>query len=350
MAGAISMRISHGYTIDMEGKDPLISLVERGAEEFYVATMPGKWLVDTLPFLAYIPKWLPGMGFKRQAEIFRKHHFEQTDRPHMFVKSAILEGTALPSFTSTIMQTQVDKETEYATKFAAMAIYGGGSDPVVATIHTFIILMALHPDVQENAKKEIKSIIGNNRLPTFSDRLNLPYIDALLKEVLRFHTVGRTGIPHRATKDDIYEGYLIPRNSIVIPHMWHITHDPVTYHNPSQFLPSRFISEHSKPPELDPATFMYGFGKRVCPGITLAQDIVFIASVMTLTVFKIEKMDEMSSDTEFKCEFGAGTVSHPKPLPVKFIPDSMESQFLLDEISREPRGQSDARLLSTLAQ
>lgn len=55
--------------------------------------------------------------------------------------------------------------------------------------------MTLHPDVFQRARAEIDSVVGTERLPTFEDRPDLPYIDAILKECLRWRTVAPTGEP-----------------------------------------------------------------------------------------------------------------------------------------------------------
>ena len=83
--------------------------------------------------------------------------------------------------------------------------------------------MSLYPEVQRKAQEELDSVIGSERLPTFADRERLPYIDAIVKETLRWHTVGPVGLPHAATEDDMYNGYFIPKGSIVIGNAWSVT-------------------------------------------------------------------------------------------------------------------------------
>jgi hypothetical protein len=53
----------------------------------------------------------------------------------------------------------------------------------------------VHPEVQKRAQEELDSVSGPNKLPTFEDRPNLPYIDAVVKESLRWHPVAPMGIP-----------------------------------------------------------------------------------------------------------------------------------------------------------
>lgn len=49
--------------------------------------------------------------------------------------------------------------------------------------------MMRYPEVQERAQKEIDAIVGTHRLPDFEDRSSLPYVDAILRETLRWHPV-----------------------------------------------------------------------------------------------------------------------------------------------------------------
>jgi cytochrome P450 len=53
----------------------------------------------------------------------------------------------------------------------------------VATISSFLLALALYPEVQIHAQEELDHLIG--RLPTFDDRPTLPYIEGIVKETLR---------------------------------------------------------------------------------------------------------------------------------------------------------------------
>ncbi|KNZ79591.1 O-methylsterigmatocystin oxidoreductase [Termitomyces sp. J132] len=343
-AGAISLRISHGYTIETEKADPLVNLVETAAKDFYVATIPGAWLVDIFPIMKYLPEWMP---FKRAAAIYRSHNVEQTERPHDFVKNRMRAGAELPSFTSDMMNAGPDEATVHAVKYAATAIYGGGSDPAVAALSTFMLLMILHPAVQKRARDELDFVVGTKRLPNFNDRPRLPYLEALMKEVMRWHVTGRIGIPHRATQDDIFNGYHIPKDSIILPHMWNITRDPQLYSNPSEFHPERFLPKEGHTPELDPKTYIFGFGRRACPGKDFANANMFITIAMTLSVFEISRgKDENGMEIEPRCEFEGGTVSHPLPFAFSLKARSPEAEYLIRTVNDEaPRRPSDGPYL-----
>lgn len=89
--------------------------------------------------------------------------------------------------------------------------------------------MALYPEAQRKGQEEIDRVIGNKRLPTFSDRDNLPYINAMVKEILRWHPVVPTNLPHVSTHDDMCHGYFIPKGSIVLANIWFVQPIPYLY-------------------------------------------------------------------------------------------------------------------------
>jgi len=62
-------------------------------------------------------------------------------------------------------------------------MYLGGADTTVSALQTFILAMTLYPEVQRRAQAEIDQIVGNSRLPDFSDQDALPYVQAVLKEI-----------------------------------------------------------------------------------------------------------------------------------------------------------------------
>jgi cytochrome P450 len=80
--------------------------------------------------------------------------------------------------------------------------------------------MAQSPEIQAKAQSEIDTIIGPDRLPKFSDRDQLPYVNALISETLRCSPNGPVGLPHACRTDDIYNGYFIPKGSLVFANIW----------------------------------------------------------------------------------------------------------------------------------
>lgn len=90
----------------------------------------------------------------------------------------------------------------------------------VSSLACFFLAMTIGPKFQRKAQEEIDRVVGPSRLPTIADRDLLPYVEAIIKEVLRWHPVAPMGIPHSSTDDDICDGYFIPKGSMLLANIW----------------------------------------------------------------------------------------------------------------------------------
>ncbi|KAJ7104566.1 cytochrome P450 [Mycena crocata] len=323
--GAISLRIAYGYHIrDGPEQDPYIEMFETAVSNFAKSTTPAAFLVDIIPALRYWPEWLPGGGFHTTARIWGKQLHDTIDTVYDYVKTQMAAGTAEPSFASALLEEQ--RHEDYLIKWAAASIQAGGSETTAAQLEAFMLAMMLYPDVQVAAQTELDVIIGSDRLPELSDRAQLPYIDALCKEVLRWHVAAPTGVPHRTREDYIYDRgqgskpLLIPRDALVITNIWKMTHDPEQYADPMVFNPSRFIATATKAAELDPTKICFGFGRRICPGKLLADSALFMACSAILAVFNVSKPFENGAFVEPNLGQTTGTASHPFPFKCSVTP------------------------------
>ncbi|KAL4798677.1 cytochrome P450 [Aspergillus venezuelensis] len=328
LAGAVILKITYGYEIDQGdgADDPLVDIADTALVNFSISARPGTWAVDLFPALKYIPSWVPGASFQRTAALFRKQTEALADVPWAFVKRQMnSSSTYNPSYVSNLLDAnpgiRVGSPEETSIRWTAASLYGGGADTTVSTIATFYLAMTLFPDVQKTAQAEIDTVIGRSRLPSSDDREKLPYINALVKEALRWHPVIPMGLPHRAMVDDSCNGYLIPKDSVILANLWAFTHDENTYKSPSEFNPSRFLGDS---PEKDPHTLVFGFGRRICPGRVLADRTIFLAIAQSLAAFEIQPPKSGGRD-EYKTkdqqqfsrtQFSPGVISHSKPFDV----------------------------------
>ena len=77
--------------------------------------------------------------------------------------------------------------------------------------------MAMYPDIQQKAQKELEKVVGPERLPTYDDYEELPYVQAIFLECMRWLPVTPLGLSHRVIQDDHYNGYVIPKGTIIVP-------------------------------------------------------------------------------------------------------------------------------------
>ncbi|KAJ6588504.1 cytochrome P450 [Mycena capillaripes] len=308
---SIALKIAYGYDVSTDN-DRLVTLIEDGGRVMATINQPF-FFVEILPFLRFLPSWFPFATFKRVLAASKKVLDTVDVVPFQWAKTTIESGTYAESFVSQHLHSdegRVMKEEEVAIlKWTADGIYAGGAHTTTSAIASFFLLMSTHPDIQKRAQDEIDQIVGRDRLLTLDDQRSLPYVAALLKELLRYAPVAPLGLKHRVTTDDIYNGYLIPKGSTITANIWAITHDSELYPNPSVFDPTRHLGGN---PQKDPFNLVFGYGRRVCPGAALAEDSLFLAVANILATFNIYKaLDGEGKEIQPDVEWRTSVVTFP---------------------------------------
>ncbi|KAJ8521448.1 hypothetical protein ONZ45_g1855 [Pleurotus djamor] len=294
---AIVLNISYGHQVSEKG-DEYVALADRALTGLQTAGLFGTYLVDYVPALKYVPAWMPGAGFQRQAREWRRHTVEMATQPFGMVRRWMNDGAASESFVATELDEEnVEEEKATIVKNVGATIYAAGADTTVSSVLSLILAMALYPDVAKKAQSEIDRVTGG-RLPQFSDEL--PYI------LLRWHPVTPMGLARTVSEDDEYRGYRIPKGTTVLPNVWGILHDETTYPDPLVFNPDRFADPAANEaaginPVPDAA---FGFGRRMCPGRWLAFQSIWIAVASILTVYDIlPPLDEEGRVVQLREEY-----------------------------------------------
>lgn len=191
---------------------------------------------------------------------------------------------------------------------SAFSFYQAGSDTAETTLKNFLLAMSLYPDVQDRARKEIDQFFTQGRSPNFEYQDQMPYIHAVVLESFRWNPPVSFGAPHASREDDIYDGYLIPKGTTVIPNLWQVSRDPSIYEDPSKFNPDRFIDN---PEILDPRDYVFGFGRRICPGASLGYQLTWIFVVSILWEFEIRRPEGSPRLDQDADRFDFGLISSP---------------------------------------
>ncbi|KAL3258259.1 hypothetical protein ABHI18_006179 [Aspergillus niger] len=315
-AGAIILKIGYGYDINPHGRDKLVDLADDSMETVS-AVLNQMWLVDLVPVLKYLPSWLP-FSAQRKSQFWRTQLLTTIETPYRMVREQMASGIAPPSYLSNLLQEEDTKEEktltaeeEFIAKWTAGSLYIAGADTTVSALRTFILSMALNPSIQEKAQAELDTVLGPHTLPKLSDRDKLPYVNAIVKESLRWYPVAPMGIPHLCVEEDVA-----------------ITHDPNTYPHPEKFDPERFLGEKPQP---DPSGWVFGFGRRVCPGRVLADASVFVTVGMVLSAMRVS-LEKGEGERE-EVRFTPGVVSHPVLAGVKVEARSARHEGVIREVS-----------------
>ncbi|KAJ7671572.1 cytochrome P450 [Mycena polygramma] len=323
LAAAIIMSTIYGYDI-APTHDRFVDLVDTTLVELGEAMFPGGFAVNTFPFLRHLPSWLPGCSFQRYAKDVSKLVDEMKDAPFDFVKQNMRDGVDNLSMVARLLdQHDGSKEQESVIKETA------------ATLDAFIMSIALNPDVAQKAQKELDAVTGQSRLPSFEDRSDLPYCQAVYREVLRKWPAVPLGVPHANIQDDIYEGYFIPKGTAVISNIWAMGRDESVYPNSEEFNPERFLNADGQFQEVDDV-LAFGFGRRICPGRYTADASVWAAIVSILASFDIAKAkDAAGKEIEIKPAFSDKLVCHARPFRCSITPRSNIAKRLIEEATVE---------------
>ncbi|KAG6908814.1 hypothetical protein DXG01_003167 [Tephrocybe rancida] len=318
MAGETIMAITYGLKVKPKN-DPHIAMGTKGNHVLVAAAVPGAFLVDSIPLLKYIPDWVPFADFKRKAKRWRGFALDMLNMPYEAAKRNIDNGDSTPSFILSSLEKMDEsgdlKQQENIIKGTAGTMYAAGSDTTVTAIANCILGLLMNPMALKKAQKEIDRVVGPRQLPTFDDMDSLPYITAITKETLRWRGVTPIAIPHVLHADDEYNGYRLPKGSVVIPNAWAMLHNEKIYPRPFEFDPDRFLKDGKLDPGArDPMHAAFGFGRRICPGRYMAFSAVWVAVASIVATFDITKArDANGTVIEPSHERSRSKTSRPLP-------------------------------------
>nr|VWP02389.1 N/A [Ganoderma boninense] len=292
-----SVMLKTAYDIDVKDENDLyVQISEEAATGAVTGLVPGKFPVEYLPFLRHIPPWFPGARSQRLWKKWMAAGERLKNVPFEHAKAKLV----------------LSVEDEEIIKNVGAVIFEG-----------MFLGVSLHPEVLRKAHAELDAVVGPYRMPNFGDRDSLVYVNAIIKESMRWHSVLPLGIPHATVADDEFRGYFIPAGTMLLANTWACMNDPEVYDDPDVFRPERFIRDGKldRKTVRDPSAFVFGYGRRICPGRYFAEDTVFISVARILHVFDITppvgedgrpiKIEHVCSDTfvsypeDFRCTIKA---------------------------------------------
>ncbi|KAF5356604.1 hypothetical protein D9758_008287 [Tetrapyrgos nigripes] len=336
--------------------EPSVHIMDDFIHKLNRAAQPGSHIVEAIPVLDYIPTFLSSWkknakrDFQKFSSMFLKEYTTVKER---------LVGEQRPSLLAKLLEggSRYDM-TDLETAWAAAITYAAAYDTTSVTLSWFFLIMIQFPDIQKKAQEEIDTIVGQSRLPAFSDTKHLPYVTALIREIMRWRPGPPIGLPHASVKasihytassiltlmvddlrryqDDYYNNQLIPAGSICIPNVWSINRDPDIYGaDADEFRPERHLNPDGKLKDgTGEGHFTYGFGKRECIGKHFANKALFIDITMILWAMSIEASTNASGDIkipDISEDAGEGVILHPPPFECRCRPRFVGVEATLEQ-------------------
>lgn len=308
------------------------------------------FLYDIIPAVRYLPG-SPGKssaeaigktlyGFYNDCLCSLKRHMSHAERPE--------NNGNYWGLMATIMRSQrVEDDTEHhanAEKIdslftesflttMAQGITDAATDTTTSVALSLILALAVNRDLLRKAQVEVDELCDRNQKngPEYSDIGKLPYLKACILEVslagqiddfiltcsqtLRWRVPVPLLLPHRLEKDDIFRGYHLPKDSVIMANVWAISQDSKHFSNPDVFDPDRFMGDDLKARSFHP----FGLGRRVCPGDQFAINSLMVTFSKLIRNFDFV-LDGHVPDLSVEGGYSTGIVTSPKSLPVHFVP------------------------------
>ncbi|THH06638.1 hypothetical protein EW145_g3950 [Phellinidium pouzarii] len=271
--GETIMMVAYGYEVSEEN-DEYIKLADEGIKGF--AEAEGFSFVNMVPWLRFIPEWVPGTGFHKRIRDGLQLTHEMVYKPYEMTKKKIFDGTAIPSMTSKLIETNATEDgninDEFIIATSTSIAYLGGAD-TVATSDSFCV-----------------------------------------------------------KEDDVYDGQFIPAGTTMLANIWAMQRDPVEYPEPEKFIPERWIQSEGKKLPRDVRRTVFGFGRRICSGRHFAENSIYVIIASILATFDIEKaLDENGVPITPPLRYTPSFIRHSEPFKCKITPRSNKTASLIQQ-------------------
>ncbi|KAM5354648.1 hypothetical protein ACJ41O_001295 [Fusarium nematophilum] len=262
--------------------------------------------VEQFPFLWY----LPGRWKKKAKKVKDQRH-----RLWTRAKEIVQERRARGDKRDSLLDSKLDEYEakgwpfpEWAISYLFGEMVEAGAESTSNQLLTLVSALAMNPRIQARARVELDAVCGVDRAPRFSDFDKLPYVNCIVKE------------------DDYYDNYLIPKGSTVFMATWTMHHDDGVYPHPDTFNPDRYLdhpklaNDYAVSADFESRDhYGYGAGRRMCPGIHLAERNMWRVAAKLIWAFDIEELPGQKLD---KDAYTSAVLASPMPFQVKVTPRS----------------------------
>ncbi|XP_071520947.1 cytochrome P450 2L1-like isoform X2 [Panulirus ornatus] len=173
---------------------------------------------------------------------------------------------------------EMSKKTDIAEYFSEpdlmkiiMDLYGAGFETTSKMLQWILLYMAKYPEVQARAQQQIDDVVSRDTLPTNQHKSRLPYVEAIIHEVLRIVSFAPLGVMHSTNRDVHLGGYLLPKDTLVFGVIAACHEDPQHWADPHEFQPDRFLDAEGRFVFQREGFLPFSVGRRSCLGESLAK-------------------------------------------------------------------------------
>lgn len=192
----------------------------------------------------------------------------------------------------------------------------GGNDTTVITLTWALTLLLNNRDVLKKAQDELDIHVGKHHQVRESDIKNLVYLQAIVKETMRLHPALPLSAPREAMVDCTIAGFHVAAGTRLFVNLGKLHRDPSVWSNPLEFQPERFLNEHASLDVRgqDYEYIPFGSGRRMCPGVSLALQVLHLTLARLLHEFELGTVSDALVDMS-----ESPGLSVPKATPLEVV-------------------------------
>ncbi|XP_059926562.1 vitamin D 25-hydroxylase [Gadus macrocephalus] len=263
-------------------------MIELFSENVELAVSGWALLYNAFPWIEYVPFGKHQKLFRNAAEVYR--FLQQVIEDFSQGRVPQAPRHYVDAYLDELEQSTKDPGTSYSREnliYSVGELIIAGTETTTNTLRWAMLYMALYPNIQERVHQEIDSVLVNGRAPSLEDKQRMPYVEAVLHEVLRFCNIVPLGIFRATSQDANVNGYTIPKGTMVITNLYSVHFDEKYWNDPGVFSPQRFLDSNGNFVRRE-AFLPFSLGRRQCLGEQLARMEMFLFFTTMLQRFHLQ--------------------------------------------------------------
>ncbi|RLM78189.1 cytochrome P450 76M5-like [Panicum miliaceum] len=281
-------------------------------------------LSDLFPVLSKLDL----QSHRRNFALYIKKLYDFFDRVISRRRQSAAGGEKKVDFLDVLLQLHSEDQFSLQTiKSFLLDLFVAGTSTTSLTVEWTLAELLRHPAVMSKVRGELQQVLGSKeeQHPDESDIDKLPYLRAVVMEIMRLHPPAPLMMPHLAMAGGAeVGGFPVPKGTQVIVNVWAIMRDPASWEQPEAFMPERFLGTGLDFRGVDARAFVpFGAGRRQCPGMPVATRSVMLILASVLHAFEWSLPDGMRPcDVDVRDRFGTSLnmvtplKAVPTPVPV----------------------------------
>ncbi|XP_066504990.1 cytochrome P450 2D3-like [Hoplias malabaricus] len=294
--------------------DTLKKYIQAYTENTKLANGPWAMIYDTLPIVRFLP-----LPFKKA---FENYSAVEEMATNMLKNHKTSRVPGEPRDFVDCYLDELEKRGDDGSSFDErqlvrfiIDLHVAGVDTSSNTLLTAFLYLMTHPDIQERCQQEIDDVLEGKDHVSFEDRVNMPYIQAVIHECQRVANTVPLSVFHSTSKDTHLMGYNIPKGTVIIPNLSSVLKEEGQWKFPYEFNPANFLNQQGQfqKPE---AFIPFSVGPRMCLGEGLARMELFLILVTLLRRFQFF-WPEDAGEPDFTPVFGITMTPKPYRMGVR---------------------------------